>query len=319
MCRFPFDELECRIEIGSWRYTLEYIRPVPMNGKGWTVGGSRTAGARFEEFRLDKVNCLYYKYDGDETGWLPPGQNMAVLFYDVVFHRAWRPYILTYVIIQIVLNFLGFSVFWLPGGNGGRIGMGITALLTGMANNLTVSTKLPFPQEWTWVSRFTVISFSFSAACLFESVAVHYFFFSKDSDLTPLLFSSCGINLCCGRVPSHHDAPECLDKHSPNSPASPCRHGWHSDSWKKSSEPKRKDAEEFLNRIEEENNQYWQKVSRWIDEFARWVIPAVYIVVVGIMLGSVEYHSDPGLIPGPQYEGYLADSLVNITKPGLKG
>ena len=311
MCRFPFDELACRIEIGSWRYTLEYIRPVPMNGKGWTVGGSRTAGARFEEFRLDKVNCLYYKYDGDETGWLPPGQNMAVLFYDVVFHRAWRPYILTYVIIQIVLNFLGFSVFWLPGGNGGRIGMGITALLTGMANNLTVSTKLPFPQEWTWVSRFTVISFSFSAACLFESVAVHYFFFSKDSDLTPLLFSSCGINLCRGRVPGHHE---------PDSPASPCRHGWHSDSWKKSDEPKRKDAEDFLNRIEEENNQYWQKVARWIDEFARWVIPSVYIVVVGIMLGTVEYHSDKGLIPGPKYEGYLADDLVNITRPtGLSG
>ncbi len=287
-----------------------------MDGKGWTVGGSATAGARFEEFRLDQIDCVYHEYPADETGWTT--MDHPVLWYDVQFHRSWRPYILTYIIIQIILNFLGFSVFWLPGGNGGRIGMGITALLTGVANNLAVATKLPTAQEWTWVAQFTVVSFCFSALCLFESVAVHFFFFSNETDLTPLLFSTCGIHLCCGRVPSHHDAPECIEVGSPGS-NNPCRHSWHSDSWKKTEESNRKDAEEFLNRIEEENNQYWQKVSRWIDEFARWVIPAAYIVTVGVMLGSVDFHTDQGLIPGPNYEGYRSDPSVNISKPGSWG
>ena len=108
--------------------------------------------------------------------------------------------------------------------------------------------------------------------------------------------------------------PELLEK----ALSSPSRHAWGSSSWKdpNSGEAHRKDADDFLNRLEEENNRYWQKVARWIDEFARWVIPPVYIVVLAVMLGTADYREPKGLISGPTYEGYKSDPLINITAPG---
>ena len=186
--------------------------------------------------------------------------------------------------------------------------MGITALLTSVANQLAVSSKLPVVQEWTWVAQFSVTSMCFTAASLIESVLVAYFFFSTATDLTPLLFSTCGLDSCCGKSrrpdPVDHG---CCDLSSPE------RHHWHSESWKE--RPARKDAEDFINQCEEENNRYWQKVSRWIDEFARWTVPVVYFIVIGIFLGRVDFHVHQGLLE-PQYEGFKADPAINITKPG---
>ena len=320
MCNFkglenyPFDELYCRAELGSWLLSGEYIRPLPMNGVGWTVGGSSTAGQRFEQFKMSSVHCMYHEYDeANSDGVALTRAKHPVLWYDIEFTRAWRPHVLTFVVIQIILNILSFSVFWLPGSQASRIGMGITAMLTGVTNQLVMERQLPPAQAWTWASRFSVISMSFTALSLIESVCVHYFFFLRESDLTPLLFSVFGVSLCCGSVPKHHEmSPDAL-KNSLSS-----RHAWDSSLWKDPNcgDGNRKNAEEFLNRIEEENNRYWQKVARWIDEFSRWVIPPAYVVCVAIMLGTQKYRLDEGLIKGPTYEGYKSDPSINITAPG---
>jgi len=306
MGSFPFDDLECRIEIGSWRYTLPYIRPVPMDGIGWSTGGSSTAGARYEEFSLSDVRAQYHLYSADEIGFTE--NDHPVLWYDITLQRAWRPYVLSFVIIQIILNTLAFSVFWLPGGNGGRIGMGITALLTSVTNQLMISQKLPVVQEWTWVAAFSVTSMSFTAASLIESVVVGYFFFCRATDLTPLLFSTCGLDACCGK-----SRRPCENENGGCDLSSPERHHWHSATWKE--RPSRKDADDFIDQCEEENNRYWQKVARWVDEFARWTIPAVYVIVIAIQLGTVDFSTHEGLLK-PEYEGFEADPAINITKPG---
>jgi hypothetical protein len=322
MCNFkglqnyPFDELICRLELGSWLLSGEYIRPLPLDGVGWTVGGSATAGQNFEQFRLNTVHCVYHEYDeANSDGVALTREKHPVLWYDVGFTRAWRPHVLTFVVIQILLNLLSFSVFWLPGGLASRIAMGITAMLTGVTNQLVMERQLPPAQAWTWASRFSVISMSFTALSLVETVCVHYFFFLRESDLTPLIFSIFGVSLCCGSVPKHLEMPPDTLNRSVSG-----RHAWDSSSWK---DPDcgddcghRKDAEAFLNRVEEENNRYWQKVARWIDEFARWVIPPAYILCIGIMLGTQKFRVDKGLIQGPSYEGYNADPSINITVPG---
>ena len=335
MCNFkglqeyPFDELACRIELGSWLQAGDYIQTLPMDGIGWSVGGSSTAGQRFEQFKLSSVNCTYYDYNevknpnkvlsGDV---LLPGSSREggvgthpVLWYDVTFVRAWRPHLLTFVSIQIILNILSFSVFWLPGGLASRIAMGITAMLTGVTNQLVMERQLPPAQAWTWASRFAIVCLCFTGLSLIETVCVHYFFYLRESDVTPLLFSLFGIHLSCTKVPDRFEhPPELLEK----ALSSPSRHAWGSSSWKdpNSGEAHRKDADDFLNRLEEENNRYWQKVARWIDEFARWVIPPVYIVVLAVMLGTADYREPKGLISGPTYEGYKSDPLINITAPG---
>ena len=186
-------------------------------------------------------------------------------------------------------------------------------------NSLAASNESRFAQPRVGVcgacecARCFRIFHSFTALSLIESVCVHYFFFLRESDLTPLLFSVFGVSLCCGSVPKHHEmSPDAL-KNSLSS-----RHAWDSSLWKDPNcgDGNRKNAEEFLNRIEEENNRYWQKVARWIDEFSRWVIPPAYVVCVAIMLGTQKYRLDEGLIKGPTYEGYKSDPSINITAPG---
>ena len=331
---FPFDELLCRAELGSWLHGEQYLRVLPMNGLGWSAGGSATAGQRYEEFRLSDIKCQYHLYTSSETATdekdfitVKPNfskQNHAVLWYDISFTRAWRPHVLTFVIIQMLLNLLSFSAFWLPTGSGARPGMGITAMLTAVTNQLVMEGRLPPCQEWTWASRLGVVSLAFTALSLLETVVVQYFNYKTETDMTPLLFTTCDISLCCGQVPDHHNHP--LDDYTFDqdkiasgdelarvaSHHNPHRHAWGTRTWKGDSRS-RKVAEEFLNRIEEENNRYWQKVARWVDEVARWVIPTTYVVIMAVMLGTQNFRHDVGLLEGPEYEGYKADPNINVT------
>ncbi len=50
--RFPFDNLVCRIEVGSWSFSGKYLRLGLLDGTGVTVGGSETSGEAFQEFTL---------------------------------------------------------------------------------------------------------------------------------------------------------------------------------------------------------------------------------------------------------------------------
>ena len=52
---FPYDELECSIEIGSWSYSGLQIQTKLMDGKGISSDGSETAGESFVEFAMTDV------------------------------------------------------------------------------------------------------------------------------------------------------------------------------------------------------------------------------------------------------------------------
>ena len=47
---FPFDQLTCAMEFGSWTYSGKYMRLVKGGGTGFSLGGSDTAGATYNEF-----------------------------------------------------------------------------------------------------------------------------------------------------------------------------------------------------------------------------------------------------------------------------
>ena len=49
---FPFDKLGCKLEFGSWAHSGLYFRPSKLDGTGYTVGGSETAGGSYVEFKL---------------------------------------------------------------------------------------------------------------------------------------------------------------------------------------------------------------------------------------------------------------------------
>eukprot|EP00568_Trieres_chinensis_P012190 CAMPEP_0183301618 /NCGR_PEP_ID=MMETSP0160_2-20130417/7669_1 /TAXON_ID=2839 ORGANISM="Odontella Sinensis, Strain Grunow 1884" /NCGR_SAMPLE_ID=MMETSP0160_2 /ASSEMBLY_ACC=CAM_ASM_000250 /LENGTH=49 /DNA_ID= /DNA_START= /DNA_END= /DNA_ORIENTATION= len=44
------------MEIGSWAHSGLYLRPVRMDGEGYTVGGSETAGEAYTAYSLGEVS-----------------------------------------------------------------------------------------------------------------------------------------------------------------------------------------------------------------------------------------------------------------------
>ncbi|EOD38554.1 hypothetical protein EMIHUDRAFT_224308 [Emiliania huxleyi CCMP1516] len=164
--RFPFDELGCTMEFGSWSFrptNLEdglYLRPVKM-GDGFSIGGSETAGESFQEFSLEGVECrdkVYPPYPGD------PENDWPVLLYEVV------------------LNFIGFLCFSVPPQCGERLGLGITALfspavrcvalLAAVASDFVINGKLPAASEMTWFAQFSAFSLAYATLVLAESCIV---------------------------------------------------------------------------------------------------------------------------------------------------
>lgn len=113
---FPFDKLTCTMEFGSWTYSGKYMRLVMggSDGDGFSLGGSDTAGSSYNEFgfvREDPIKCVEVVYPPYPAS---PEEDWPVLVYNVTIERSWQPYARGYILLQVMLNVVGFSAFWLP-------------------------------------------------------------------------------------------------------------------------------------------------------------------------------------------------------------
>ena len=152
---FPFDALGCTMEFGSWAHNGNYIRPVLMNGTGVSIGGSETAGEAYAEYTIKSAKAeehVYPPFVSDSFG----SGDWPVVFYHIVFSRAWEPYGRRYITLQITLNILAFCTFWLPPKAGGKAGLAITAMLAAVTAELVISAKLPSSSEITWFTVFSL-------------------------------------------------------------------------------------------------------------------------------------------------------------------
>jgi hypothetical protein len=153
---FPFDELTCMMEFGSWGYSGKYMRLVKggTNGDGYSVGGSDTAGATYNEFSFvkdDPIACIEHVYPPYPAS---PEEDWPVLKYNVTISRSWQPYARGYLLLQVMLNCVGFSAFWLPPSCGERMSLSITAMLAAVASDLVIASNLPAAAEITWFQKF---------------------------------------------------------------------------------------------------------------------------------------------------------------------
>ena len=83
---FPFDNLMCVIELGSWSYSGKFMRLEPFE-EGYSIGGSETSGEAFSEFRLKNITAelrIYPPYPSD------PLADWPVLLYTISFNRSWQ-------------------------------------------------------------------------------------------------------------------------------------------------------------------------------------------------------------------------------------
>lgn len=252
------------------------------------------------------------------------------MLYYVRFTRAWQPYARGFLVLQILLNLIGFSTFWLPPQAGERMGLSITALLASVASELVVTEKLPAFGEISWVTQFTLTSLLFTAMALVENSVVIYLHYHTGSSLVPRY-----VRWCIRKVKGHR--AEKTEENEPTS-GSTARHmdgvsgnfsqeevDRRSDedadfpqeiSPENSSEnydtpgplkslvdrsTKRptlakvdhlsrtsirqgiktilgRDADDFKNAKEMENNARWQKIAQNIDDYARILYPVAYCI-----------------------------------------
>ena len=178
---FPYDELECSIEIGSWSYSGLYIQTKLMDGEGISTGGSETAGESFAEFAMTDVRAEVIMYEG----WLEGDAKWPALLYTFTFRRASGPYVRGHIALLIILSVASFCCFWLPPQSGERMGLAITSLLAAIASENMVAAFLPSADTLTWFDKFSIVSMLFTAVPLFESAFVIYFYYYTGDDLVP--------------------------------------------------------------------------------------------------------------------------------------
>ena len=178
---FPYDELECSIEIGSWSYSGSQIQTKLMDGEGISSGGSEMAGESFAEFAMTDVWAEVIMNEG----WLEGDAKWPVLLYTFTFRRASDPYARGHITLLIVLSVASFCCFWLPPQGRERMGLAITSMLAAIASEDTVAAFLPSADTLTWFDRLSIVSLLFTAFALFESAVVIYFHYYTGDNLVP--------------------------------------------------------------------------------------------------------------------------------------
>jgi hypothetical protein len=289
---FPFDELVCDIEMGSWGYSGKYMRLKLFDDTGYSIGGSGTSGEAFSEFKLSNVSAKLVIYPPYPTD---PLADWPVAMYSVSFERSWEPYIRGYLVSQLIFNIIGFACFWMPIPSGERLALAITAMLAAVAADLVVVSKLPSASELTWMQKFSLASQVFAAYCVIEGVVVSYFFYQTAENLVPS-YLNCLFGLVTKKRPAGRDESSKKDrgdssrgffssKHSivENQPSGSSR----SDRMQSVASMHPRDANDFLHNADIKNNNRWKQCGERVDDFSRAVIPIAYLVVLAVFFSDV--------------------------------
>lgn len=288
---FPFDKLNCTIEIGSWDYSANYIHPRFMGEKGFTLGGSDTSGESFSEFTIQSVDSEEHIYPPFVE--LSEVEEWPVIFYHVSFKRAWQPYARGYIMLQIALNLVGFCCFWIPPHLGERMGLAITAMLSAVASELVVSSSLPNAAEITWFSTFSLISMFFAILVLFQSTIVIYLFHLTEKDLVPMWYKSL-VRLYKGHIPSRRNRKSLgsiiqMDSlfnnegQQTNANFDDDKEDIHIQLRRDTHLSGFGDANDFQNIDEVENNLKWRKIAISLDDISRFIFPSMFAIVMAII------------------------------------
>ena len=151
-------------------------------GIGFSIGNSLTAGESYEEYSFaeeDPIKVVRHVYSYESQ----PEDDWPVLIYNVTVQRSWQPYARGYIVIQVMLNCIGFSAFWLPPSCGERMSLSVTAMLAALASEIVVAANLPAAAEMTWFSRFSMMSMFFAFISLLECVVVLYFYYKRKREI----------------------------------------------------------------------------------------------------------------------------------------
>lgn len=295
------------------------------DGVGWTQDDSVTGGESFSEFVLadaDPIAVTRHVYAYDTA----PEDDWPVLIYTVAVTRSWAPYARGYILTQVVLNFVGFAVFWLPPSCGERMSLSITAMLAALASEIVVAENLPAAAEWTWFAIFSLLSLLFAFLSLLECVLVLALYYKCDDELGPAWYAFTREWYLVRQAKRHKEKMRDIVITTSDVVAETTSNGvsalhtaargrrtrreedskggsldHDSDDWGADAAsvlsrdrdppppPTRvaRDAHDFQDEEEMENNMKWKLVAAKVDNFSRHWIPASYVVALAVIFSRV--------------------------------
>ena len=210
-----------------------------------------------------------------------PLADWPVLLYKIVFSRSWQPYIRGYLVSQVIFNLIGFACFWLPIASGERLGLAITAMLSAVAADLVVVSKLPSASELTWMQKFSMVSQVFAAFCVIEGVVVSYFFYQTSANLIPSYLA------CIFNAVKKRRSKSKAKKNSSSMSGSSGNTSFIGDKLSSMASMRPRDANDFLHNVDIEHNNRWKKYAENLDDFSRVFIPVVYLILLSIFLADI--------------------------------
>ena len=174
---FPFDNLDCLVDLGGWMYGADFQGLIALNctgpscGPGWSLENTEaSSGESYQQYWIQRIASTKkdYYYACCTTPF-------PVLTYRFTLNRATDYYIRVLIVPQILLTFLAFSVFFTGIDTrlgAGRMSFGMTIVLISNVMGVATSAWLPVCAEVLWIDLFLLNNLAFAYLALIESMLV---------------------------------------------------------------------------------------------------------------------------------------------------
>ena len=179
---FPYDNLQCSLEIGGWTWSGSHQGIEPFAAGAATFSSQEaTAGASYTEYTIKEIQAepVIYEYP------CCPSEPWPVIFYTITLHRASQYYFHLLLWPYIALTSLSFLVFFMSHEVGERLGFGITLILAIEVSKTVFSGMVPVCGEALWLELFSALNLIFCIVALGETCIVLFLAFHEDPHLVP--------------------------------------------------------------------------------------------------------------------------------------
>ena len=179
---FPFDAMQCGIDVGGWMISGGY-QGIELMGGGYQFSNQEpTAGTSYQEYSIRKVEAKIENYFYACC----PSEPWPVINYVITLRRATQYYMSTILLPCITLTLLSFCVFWMSFEVGERLGFGITIVLALEVTKVVIYTYVPVCGETLWVDTFLMGSTCFAMVALAETCFALFLAYHVDDHILPV-------------------------------------------------------------------------------------------------------------------------------------
>ena len=164
--RFPFDEQTCTFTLGSWSHQGAEVDLAPyVKDGGWLPFAFAESFKPHTEYDMLEVAT---EHRDSYYGCCP--EPYPVIHFNFKFRRHAITYWTGILLPMILSTFAGFFAFVANPSSGGRLGLGITVMLTNAAIYIVAFQVLPKGSAWSALAYIHVTSFCFALATLVVSL-----------------------------------------------------------------------------------------------------------------------------------------------------